>query len=677
MNSIAGATIRKRGLGTVNLVGNNTALNSAVTVAEGSLGVLNSNALNTGTITATVSAGASIDLIGTLTVAAPLTLNGTGPNGTGALRDLSGTSTLNGNISLAGNATVLVFAGGLTLNGNVTGNTLTKIGTADLTLGGAGANTSNVTVAQGRIVLNKTTVDTNAAGTLTIGDDIGGDNVDVVQIAAAAAVRQSVTNLTVTSSGLMDINAKQFIVTGTVTLGIGQTSSGDIQTGAGVLVLGPLAGGAGGGNITVQIQTGVAGNTAATTAAPAATITGNVNLNDGQRTITVTDHASGNSLANNNSILAVRGNDDLLVTALVTSTTPASGSLIVAGTGRLALTASNTFSGGVTINSGPIVAARQANALGTGGTVTVNGGGTLEFDGALGTINAGLSLSLNGAGATDLVAAGVASRTLGALRLMNANATVTFPGPITVAGAAAIHADLPTDTLLLSGGINLNGQTLTVEGGGIVNVTAASSGNGNVVVDFATLQLSGNGTLSTGAAGQTITLQSGGTLNLDNTGTAVADRVADTAAINLNNGRLLFRGNAGTAVTEVIGAVNLTAGFGSVIQMDRTGANLNLTAASLNRGAGSSVRFVATGADIGTASNQLIFTAAPPRPTGSSPGRRSPTPPANSTSWSRRRAGPPSRPCRSRRTRPGASTASRRRPARRWCTPPARPTRPA
>src|SRR5207249_1790382 len=108
---------------------------------------------------------------------------------------------------------------------------------------------------QGKVVLNKTTADTNAAATLTVGDDFGGDNADVAQISSAATVRQAVTNLTVLSSGLMDTGGKNLIVNGTTTLGIGQTSSGDIQTGAGVLTQN--------GNVAMSLAT-AASNAAAT-----------------------------------------------------------------------------------------------------------------------------------------------------------------------------------------------------------------------------------------------------------------------------------------------------------------------------------------------------------------------------------------------------------------------------
>src|SRR5262249_10148363 len=152
------------------------------------------------------------------------------------------------------------------------------------------ANSASVTVAQGKVILNKTTADVLSAATLTVGDDLGGDNADVAQVSGAATVRQAVTNLTVLSSGLMDLNGKNLLVNGgTTTLGIGQTSSGDIQTGAGTLTQN--------GNISLALAT-PANNAAATMAAPPATISGTINLNNANRTITLINHVSANSITN-------------------------------------------------------------------------------------------------------------------------------------------------------------------------------------------------------------------------------------------------------------------------------------------------------------------------------------------------------------------------------------------
>ena len=378
----SGATLHKRGTGTLNLPGDNTAtLLGAVSLEEGVIGVSNNGSL--GTATTTVSAGAAIALSGGLTgVTAPLTLNGTGSNNGGAIRNVAGANVWSANITLGSNASLNVATGSFTTTGTVAGNTLTKFGTGDFIVGGAGANTSSLTIAQGKLILNKTAA-VNAAAAIIVGDDFGGDNADVLQVAATAAVRQQISGLlTVTSSGLVDLNDKDLLVTGGATLGIGQTSSGDIQggpTNAGTLVLG--------GNVTVVIAA-AAGNAAATGSAPAATISAKVNLNDAARTITSIDHASANAVTT--SVGAIVGNDDLLISGVISSTTPASGSLVIAGTGRVALTGDNTFAGGVTLNAANVfLTARHLNALGTAGNVTIGAAATLEFDGITGTFGAG------------------------------------------------------------------------------------------------------------------------------------------------------------------------------------------------------------------------------------------------------------------------------------------------
>src|SRR5262249_41735394 len=168
-----------------------------------------------------------------------------------------------------------------TVNASINGNTLTKIGTGDLTLGGSAANSASLIVAQGKVILNKTTADVNSAATLTVGDDFGGDNADVAQVSGSATVRQAVTNLTRTSSGLLDINGKTLIVNATTTLGIGATYSADVQTGAGTLTQT--------GAITLALAV-PANNANATMAAPPATISGTINLNNANRTVTLVNH---------------------------------------------------------------------------------------------------------------------------------------------------------------------------------------------------------------------------------------------------------------------------------------------------------------------------------------------------------------------------------------------------
>src|SRR5262249_43306424 len=156
--------------------------------------------------------------------------------------------------------------------------------------------------------------------------------------------------------------------------------------------------------------------------------------------------------------------------AVITSATPTSGALTIAGAGRVALTASNTFTGGVTINAtNVILTARNANALGNGaGNVTVGAGATLEFDGVTGTLGSGRTITLSGTGATELLAGGMTSRNIGALRVSNlGGGTLNWQGPVTLAAAATIHIDKSGDTLQLSNAtnaLNLSTFALTVEG---------------------------------------------------------------------------------------------------------------------------------------------------------------------------------------------------------------------
>ena len=101
------------------------------------------------------------------------------------------------------------------------------------------------------------------ASTLVIGDEIGGNNADVVRFGSTAGTANiGVVGVIVTSSGLLDMatNSKSNTLT-TLTLETGGSSSGNVQISALNLTLG--------GNITTLV-TG-----ATTSTSPAATISGN------------------------------------------------------------------------------------------------------------------------------------------------------------------------------------------------------------------------------------------------------------------------------------------------------------------------------------------------------------------------------------------------------------------
>src|SRR5262249_42871985 len=120
-------------------------------------------------------------------------------------------------------------------------------------------------VLQGTLELNKTPGRDAIGGDLAIGDNIGGDNFARVRFLANNQIPDtdffdvSVTNVTLNSSGVLDLNGRSDVL-GNLILTTGTTYSADITLGGGTLTMG--------GNLTVNNFQGSSGVT------PAATISG-------------------------------------------------------------------------------------------------------------------------------------------------------------------------------------------------------------------------------------------------------------------------------------------------------------------------------------------------------------------------------------------------------------------
>jgi autotransporter-associated beta strand protein len=415
------------------------------------------------------------------------------------------------------------------------------------------------------------------------------------------------------------------VVQGLTLNGVVSGGFGIVKTGAGTLVLGNPANTFGGAASAVDIRGGVVA-VAADGALGAAT---NTVILDANAATGVGLRATG-TFATSRAITLNQANNAIEVTGgnVLTVNTPFALTASNAGlakndAGILALTVPNpSWNGPVTINQGAILVS-DSGALGSG-TVTVGNaiGAALQLTGGV-TINNALNYSITGGAVSSGLNSGGG--------LESVSGTNTVNGLITQAsGSAFLPGADAGATLNINGGVTMAGNNTFYTGGsagGIVNMNSTLTSTGAVIkfgasttnfttantgvtgaltVQGGTFVLSGSGTVGgTGA----VTVNSGSTLVLDNSTTAVTNRLGNRP-VTLNVGAFSFVGNSGGSTEVNTAALTIGQGGASTVNLTQTGGgNVSVQFGSLAFGVDSSVTF--TGANLGTASNTLLFTTAP------------------------------------------------------------------
>ncbi|MFO0877987.1 MAG: autotransporter-associated beta strand repeat-containing protein [Gemmataceae bacterium] len=238
-----------------------------------------------------------------------------------------------------------------TYNGVISGTgNFIKQGIGSWTLGGTLTNTytGSATVNEGSLLLNKGNGSVAVGGALNIGDDLGGNDVDLVQLIGGNGQIISTSLVRVNTTGLLSLNNFNNTIGG-LTMESGTTVAGTVTMGLGTLTLGT------GANVTLSPD-GAPG------AVVPADINGILNLVTGSHTFNIAD---GTTVVDGTGAAT---DVDLLVNATVVG----AGDVIKTGTGLVRLTStSNTYSGTTTINQG--VFNLPGSLTGAGGGVILNG----------------------------------------------------------------------------------------------------------------------------------------------------------------------------------------------------------------------------------------------------------------------------------------------------------------
>ncbi len=358
--------LNKTNTGTLVLTAANT-YTGTTTLYQGILNIQSSGALGTGLLQFSIDAAASrlgaihLQSATGLVLSNNINISGAGTDGTGALRNLSGTNTIAGNLSLiagAGGTTIQSDAGTLTITGNIsagtTARTLTLQGagngeirgvisdglTAGLPVTKSGAGTWVLTGAN-----TYTGTTTVSAGTLQIGN--GGTN-------GTLGLGNVIVN-----ANLAFNRSDAYTVT-------------NLMTGTGTITL------LGGGTLTASVHSNLSASANLVLGGPAST--GNLDLSNFSQTVRTLTAASTNaSLTNRITIgtaqtLAVNGNVTIGVDATNITTR-----LIMNGGGAFVVVTNNgTFKvGGATGAKAYNNALLDMSALGTF-TASLGSGGRFQ-----------------------------------------------------------------------------------------------------------------------------------------------------------------------------------------------------------------------------------------------------------------------------------------------------------
>ncbi|MEI7861688.1 MAG: autotransporter-associated beta strand repeat-containing protein, partial [Planctomycetota bacterium] len=414
--SISGSgAVVKQGSGVLTLTGSSS-YSGLTTVAGGALNIQNSAALGSSAAGAVVNAGAALELQGGLSVAAEsLLLSGSGVSNGGALRNISGTNTYSGAVTLAANSRINSDAGRLVLNSG----TIAGAGYG-LTVGGAGDTAISSSINTGAGGLTK-----DGSGRLTL----TGSN--------------SYAGLTRVNAGVL--NVQNSLALGGTTAGTLVNAFATLELQGGVSVAGEALSISGSGVDGGGALRSVSGTN---TFAGPVTLANDSRINTDAGLLILTSSTIGSSPDGLG--LTVGGAGD---TAIGSSIRLGAGGLIKDGSGTLTISGTSNYTGATAVNAGVLVVTGQLGNT----NVNVGGGARLAGDGTIlggvaigdsGTLSVG---SLGGSVYGDLA--------VGSLMLGGSASTATTLMDIHGSGNQAGTAGINYDSLVVSnpGGLTYGG----------------------------------------------------------------------------------------------------------------------------------------------------------------------------------------------------------------------------
>ena len=447
--------------GKLSLGGANT-YDGSTTVSSGVLNIQNILATGTTAGGVSVTSGAALEMQNNIAVGAEaLTLNGTGISSGGALRNISGTNSWSGAITLGAASRINSDVNTLTLSGGITGNNI------GLTVGGAANTTISNTIATTTGTLTKDGTGTlvlSAANTYTGATTV---SVGVLNIQNASATGTTAGGVSVTSGAVLEIQNSIAVGAEALTLnGTGISSGGALRNISGT-----------------NLWSG------AITLGAASRINSDVN------TLTLSGGITGATFG-----LTVGGAGNTTISNAIATT---SGTLTKDGAGTLVLSGANIYTGATTINAGTLQISGSADRLPTTTAVTLANiaGAILDLNNLNQTIG-----SLAGGGITG------GNVTLGSgLLTVGDVSNTTFIGNITGTGGLTKQG---AGNLTLAGTNSYTGNTTISSGTITLNTTSSLSASSNIVLNGGTLAISNSIAVSSSPAAGILSLVANAIIDL-------------------------------------------------------------------------------------------------------------------------------------------------------------------
>lgn len=535
------------------------------------------NLTKTGTGTLTLNRANTFSGIMTLNGGSIIATASTGALGAGTLTLTSGNLILK-------NDTALAFARNTTINGttgittdrliagagvthtlgtlSIGAQTLTVSAGANMTTGTAGFSFTGAVTATGAPIFTVNNNGTAAVTLLALGSTVAsGANLLTFNGSGNSTVTGVITGsggLTASGAGVVTLTANNgATLSGPITIGAGGGtvligSGGAFGSGATTINGGTLSA-SGSGALTVANNLTVGGNFILGQAAGgtgALTLSGTVDLGGATRTITV-----------NNA-----GPD--IISGVISNT---AGGLTKAGTGTLTLTGANTFTGGLTVSRGTLIADTLTNATILDSSLSLSmGGATFRLSGlaltARSQILNGLTLT---AGANVVDANNVATATSTLLDLTGTGGTAV------ITRSAGSSVDFKATT-----GGPLNATTAMIK-------SAQANDATGILGAWATVDSGANLAMNNGS---NFILAYTGYTNIDARGptSTIADATASNVRIN----------TAGTAGAIALGAA--TTNINTLMQNTATAAIVDTAGKILRLGTTGSIMLTPTAAAAGT-----------------------------------------------------------------------------